>query len=301
MWRQERGGILAFFAVGMTALLAIASLAVDVGQVLVAKQHLSHAADAAALAAVQVLPDDPTLSNSLALDYLNRNGVDLSKATVDVSFSVANDQVQVRITEPQPATFARVVGVSRFYPQANARASIYAVSGVTGAVPLGVEAGAYVLNQVVTLKQSRDNQRGNFHALDLSCPGASCYENDLTNGFPALLRIWNENDVLEDAPDTQPGNMAGPTYRGVKSRLDSDPGATYNNFKKGSRRLLYVPVVETFDLNGKKKAKIIGFAAFWLESVTRQGEVTGRFIQYLTRGEIGTAPDFGLRTIRLEA
>ena len=67
-----------------------------------------------------------------------------------------------------------------------------------------------------------------------------------------------------------------------------------------------MPVVETFDVNGKKSATIKSFAAFFL--VTRPGKggqntvAKGQFIEYVAPGEHGPNPPpetkiYGIRLV----
>ena len=58
-WRMEAGQVFALFALALPVLLGMSALVIDVGTLFVEKRSMQQAADAAALAAVQRLPDGP--------------------------------------------------------------------------------------------------------------------------------------------------------------------------------------------------------------------------------------------------
>jgi Flp pilus assembly protein TadG len=64
--REERGGVLVLVAVLAVAFLAIASFVVDYGRIMNAQKELQAAADAAALAAAQDLPDSSAAGASVS-------------------------------------------------------------------------------------------------------------------------------------------------------------------------------------------------------------------------------------------
>lgn len=75
-WRRlggdERGGSTVLVALGMTAVLGTAALAVDYARGLTARQALSSAADVAALAAASRLPDKAA-ARQTAIEYIEKN------------------------------------------------------------------------------------------------------------------------------------------------------------------------------------------------------------------------------------
>lgn len=102
--------------------------------------------------------------------------------------------------------------------------------------------------------------------------------------------------------DTEPGNMVGATRAGLEYRLQLDPHSTYDNIAYNSSRRLLVPIVETFDVNGRSEIRIVGLAAFFLEGFRGGGEISGRFLQYIAEGEIDETSgesQYGLTGVKL--
>ena len=71
------------------------------------------------------------------------------------------------------------------------------------------------------------------------------------------------------------------------------------------KRVVTTPIVDTWDVNGKKSAKIVGFAAFFILDVPGKGGqqslVHGQFINYVVPGVANGNPPAGpkLYTLRL--
>lgn len=86
---HEKGQAMILFSFMIVVLLICIMLVVDVGFFLHARQKAQQTADAAALAGAQELPDDPDQAEVIALDYVDRNGLDPSK--VEVTFSCTSD------------------------------------------------------------------------------------------------------------------------------------------------------------------------------------------------------------------
>ncbi|MGO4856115.1 pilus assembly protein TadG-related protein [Arthrobacter sp. 2MCAF14] len=70
---RERGASILMFALLVPVLFGSVALAIDFGHLLFERQHLSNALDAAALAGVASLPNDPATAQSAALSYANSN------------------------------------------------------------------------------------------------------------------------------------------------------------------------------------------------------------------------------------
>jgi hypothetical protein len=90
---RERGQTLVLFSFMIAAVLLIGTSVIDVGFFLHARQQAQSTADAAALAGAQELPSDPDAAEAIARDYINRNGLDGSVATI--TFSCTSDTQQV--------------------------------------------------------------------------------------------------------------------------------------------------------------------------------------------------------------
>lgn len=296
--RSEEGGqIIVIVAVSMVALFGVSALAADVGRLFLERQRLTSAADMAAISAAQLLPDQ-VAAEQAARAYLEKNGVDGSAATIVINEE--SKEVGVAVSNTIPMTFARFLGSTEEGTYGDALARLDNLSGVYGASPLGIARADWQVGQQVVLKLSANDGTvapGNYQALALGKSGASMYEYNLMNGFQGWIRM---NEWIQ----TETGNMANPTVRACRYLISLDPYATWETATKSSARLLKIPVLESFEVNGKGEVYVVGFALFFLEDVKEtgsdKGEIYGRFLRGVVEGEAnGAAPDFGLKTVKL--
>lgn len=296
---NKKGSIIVFVALAMTVLLGFAAIVVDVGILYFNRVALSNAADAAALAGVQELPANPRQAEAKAVSYAVKNGVEESRITTALPDS---HSIRVTVSRTVPLGFARVFGIASSDVGASAKARIGAVGAVWGAAPFVVPDQEFVYGESYTLKYGGgEGEHGNFGGLALGGRGAGNYEDNIKHGYQGWLRVgeWQE---------TEPGNMSGPTVRGVEYRISQchhSPPCTFDHCAKDCPRVLLVPVAD-FDpeeLHGRSMVRLVGFAAFFLEGVVGHGnkcEVTGRFIRWAVDGELGGAGDYGVVASRLE-
>jgi hypothetical protein len=101
---------------------------------------------------------------------------------------------------------------------------------------------------------------------------------------------------------TEPGNMAG-MINSLSYYINSID-ETFEDFARDSDRVWTIPIFDSMEVNGRKAVEIVGFAQFFVEEVfKRQGkaEIHGRFIQYVTNGEIDQTVDntgvYGMRLV----
>ena len=108
----EKGQMLVLFVLALGALMGITAMVIDVGMFLHERRSLQSAADAAALAGVQELPESPEAAVSDARDWAERNGFDSSQVSVDINTPYAGNPnaIEVTIEEEMPFLFARVLG-----------------------------------------------------------------------------------------------------------------------------------------------------------------------------------------------
>lgn len=293
---DERGFVIIFMALGITAMVGFAALSLDAGQLFAVRQRLSDVADAAALAGGQLLPKNPAGAKAVALAIAEQNGVDPERVTVE--FAQNNERIIVSIKGDVRGAFGPSVGMtaeSRLGGRAAAQTGI--LGGARGAQPWGIEdpgPSGFSYGQKVQIKLgSGGSKQGNFHALALGGTGAHNYYQNIVNGWAGMMR------VQDDVP-TEPGNMVGPTRQGLKARLDADPFATFEDHRADSPRILLLPVVSPFtDSNGRDLVHVLGFAVFFLEGLQGNDGVVGRFFQRVVDGEMlpfGSAPSYGSTT-----
>lgn len=295
---EESGSLLVVAAFVMTAMIGLAALSADVGRLVVERQRLSTVADAAALSGAQFLPEAPESAVTTARGILQKNGINPLTGTVAISLDQKN--VTVAVSRSVSMSFARIFGAEQVDVGSGARAHTSYLSRYYGAAPLGVPRADWQVGQQVTLKlapQDGTVSPGNYQALALGKSGAASYEQNMMNGYQAWVGV-------DEWLDTETGNMAGPTIRAAKYRIDHDPYATATDYTRQSPRLMVVPVLEDFNVNGKGQVKVVGFATFFLEAALDQGNdrgsIIGRFVRLIVEGEgSDSAPDFGVRVTKL--
>lgn len=281
-WR-ERGSVIAIVAVSAVFILGFFTLSLDAGRTYVLKEQLQTAADAGALAGASLLPGSPSGAVQAAVNTAAANGV----PSQDVTATVLGTQLNVVITEQLPLIFGPLIGLSSAQVSASSGAAIGQLNTFSGLLPLGVEKTTWVTGVTYTLKiGDGSGTNGDFGPVWLGdgSPGASTYESDLANGTQVPIQVGQ-------TISTQPGNMVGPTEQGLSARLaqctaegeseDGSPGAAAVN----SPCLLYLPII-TAPVGGRTTVTVLGFAAFWLQSV-HGGEVTGSFVNAVVNGSIG--------------
>ncbi|WP_319402588.1 pilus assembly protein TadG-related protein [uncultured Anaeromusa sp.] len=292
--REPRGATMVLVAGAIFVLLGITALAVDAGFLYWNKAQVQTAADAAALAGAQELRHSPEAAVSEARAYAALNGKADDVVTPDTS---VENQLTVTVWRMVDLYFANIFGIPQWPVEATATAGLQPAVGVIGIVPFGI-----VLNNnltygtQVTIKYgSGEGYSGNFHALALGGTGASNYQANIEQGYGGVVRIG-------DWIQTETGNMAGPSIKGVSYRVNQDPSSTYLNVQDGSARIIVVPMLTSFEVSGRTDVQVAGFAAFFLEGVGKSGNdnyVIGSFLKFVTPGEGGSNPDWGVYTVKL--
>ncbi len=112
-WRDERGSITAFVAVVATALVLVAGMAYDGGQVIAAHNAARNDAERAARAGAQQIDLDhlratneprldPAAAETAAIQYLERTGATGTATVSDASITVTVTRTQPMLILPGP-------------------------------------------------------------------------------------------------------------------------------------------------------------------------------------------------------
>jgi Flp pilus assembly protein TadG len=110
---DERGIAVVWMAIGLFLMLGVAAVAVDLVHGLLVAQQAQNAADAASLAGVVYLPNDPATASQTALDSATENGFgNGSGTTVTAAQSGTPTRLKVDITRTIPTFFAKAIGFS---------------------------------------------------------------------------------------------------------------------------------------------------------------------------------------------
>jgi Flp pilus assembly protein TadG len=300
---DEKGNILAITAIAMLVFIGFLSLGVDVGTMMIARNQLQTAADAAALAGASGL----TLSQGEAINRAIQFAADntcmnqaVQVSPTDVTFPTIG-RVQVQANQTINLNFAGVIGM----PTANISAVAVAENGTIVETkdikPWAVPKFEWILGDPVVIKSgvigAPATNPGYFYPVDFPplnrgtpIAGAQEYENNIINGSSSEIAI---GDILQ----VEPGNMVGPTQQGVEYLISQDPNVYWNGScvvnsngdpVYSSPRIIKLPLYDRNDPpdSGRNTVEIIGLAAFFIEDVQGR-DVIGRFIEITTNGTLG--------------
>jgi len=303
---DEQGNSLILVTISLTLFLALSAVVVDLGLSMLEQENLQQGLDAAVLAGTRELVENPAEALTVAENYLMKNINTVS--SYQITKNAFGQGLDAKGLQKVNYFFAPIIGFIKGNVGAKSSARVSNISAVQGAAPLAVEEHNFLSDTPYVLRQSPNGFSfsnylgpGNFGAISLGQSGSSTYEENLKYGYSGLLTIGS---IVE----TETGNMAGPTKRGVDyvlSQCDSSPQCTPENFEPGCPRVLLIPVYKDLGYVSSqvKQIEIVGFAAFMVTETSGGGinsEITGYFVKTVTVGiPSDAAPDFGLHTLRL--
>lgn len=282
--------------------------------------QLQKAADAAALAGANYLPDNPAQAIATANQLAQNNGI---KAGEIISTVVAPDNLSVSVSlrRTVPYYLARVLGLTTGNVTTSATAApqfapstvnattpgqvppggdnnggnggtCLAVGGC-GLIPIGLDSNTvYTNGNQVTLQQGQLGP-GNWDLLALGGVGGNNLRTNIANGYDSMVTIG-------DWLTTEPGKKVGPVDQGFQDRIDRantvDPHGTFNAHMVNNPRVLILPVVDWQHPNGRSSVQVTAFASLWLDNYNK-GQVTVHFISQVVANSFGDAhaPFFGSR------
>ena len=295
---NEKGNVSILLVLVITFLLGMTALVVDIGLILVEQQKLSDALDSAALAGSQDLVNNPEKAKTIAIQYASLNGVNNPEVIINEN----TKEITVNGQKYVAFYFAKTFGLDGKTITGTAKAMVKPISSGTGFVPLGVVQHDFQYGKLYKLKYSSlDSENGNFGALALGGTGASIYKDNIMTGYQGELAIGT-------TVKTETGNMSGPTQSGIEYRLSLDSGSylcdSYLTAEKGCNRVIYLPVIDGLNIDGRDEVTIVGFAAFYVENVSGNGNesfIDGRFIESVFPGDWGddTVSDYGVYAAKL--
>ncbi|MFC2947310.1 pilus assembly protein TadG-related protein [Virgibacillus sediminis] len=293
--KTEDGSVIVLVAVAMAGLLMMVGIVIDGGNLYVSKSHLQKTANAAALSGAQEIVNDRTAVETVVDDILASHNEQASLSALESS---KESGIRVALKKDVPLFFATLFGIESLPINVEAKAGLDPVGEARGAVPLGIhEQVELVYGDIYELKvDAGDSQNGHFGILALQGPGAKNYEETLKSGFDEALQVG-------DVVNTQTGNIAGPTMRGVNHRIDTSPNDTVDYIPRDSNRIMLVLVYNT-DGVSQGSVRITGFAYFYLEERMGNNDdsIRGTFMEYAGPGMAGekTPYDRGAYMIKLE-
>ncbi|HEY3215244.1 MAG TPA: pilus assembly protein TadG-related protein [Candidatus Eisenbacteria bacterium] len=300
--------VIIYFAFFLLFLLGFLALGLDMAKLMATRTQLQNAADAAALAGASAIdletgaidPDTAIVraQETAALNKAYRDGAEpVTLLVQDIEFPTP---LQVKVTvRRSPATggsmvthLAQVIGIKNLEISAQATAEADTTAQVCdGLVPMApVEppnSGWFDpdCSQTYDLKVgSGQGEQGNYELLDYPpCNEGPCAG---LNGGAAIRCIAEHGygcclDESQEFTLTEPGNKVGPFRQGMQARFDADTdqrqGICYIEYAGNGNRVVRLPVIESFDVNGKKYVRIVRFSAFFIKyrpagNATLQGQ-----------------------------
>jgi Putative Flp pilus-assembly TadE/G-like len=294
-------------------LIGIAALVIDGGSWFRTQRHLQTAADAAALAGAQDLPNTGTAS-ATAVTYAqdNYNGV----PTPTITFPSAppcgpSACIDVAAHTTAPGIFARIYGsvFNNVNVTAHARAGVFVPGELKNVAPIAVRntvaciaLSCFGQTKTVTFDESNVSS-STIGLIDLTCHSTASTACGVNAGVGAQeLKEW----IVNGYPDELPANQ----WYGVKT--GENIGPIKQGFTERAGTPLFFPVFDTVANSGPNYYfHIIGWSAFvvhtgpddivWTPSTK---SLTGHFVTFiatdLAAGDpITGANDFGVHVIAL--
>jgi Flp pilus assembly protein TadG len=278
------GQVAVLYAGIAAVLIGAIALCADVSVMYVNWEQLQKAADAAALAGANYLPQDPAAAQTTATTYAQNNGIQ-SGEIAGTSVSADQLSITVNLTRTVPSSFALALGMT------NALINVKGTAGIEqngadgrGLIPLGLSCpggsdtgncnGDYVVGTTYALKQDQSSTSlsGNWGALALGGNGAAVYKKNIESGYTGSI-------AAGDLVASEPGNIVGPTGQAIGDRVTLgaavDPsiaagsappsGAALSSYEYDPR-LVVLPMVDykSSSKGGKASVPVVQFAQMWL-------------------------------------
>lgn len=307
--RREQGQAAALTVLFMTVLLVSAAAVIDVGSWMREDRDTQRAADAAALAGAQALPEDQGAALALAVDYGTKNGGGV--AAGDVSFETTvlpGDTISVDVDRTADSFFAKIVGFDSVEVGSTAKARAGVPSAAQYVAPIVVNInhpqvscrgrGVPCFNEDAELTlddlhgPGSGNAAGAFGLLNLhgggqdGSPGADELSSWMATGF---------NGVME------PG-----VYRSAPSALfNSSQMTDALNLRSGTEVLFPIYDPPILGSGSNARYNILGWIGFHIEDFDNRGSngfLNGYFTRVVWKGVLSntqTTPNFGVRTVAL--
>jgi hypothetical protein len=227
---DQPGQALIMVGIMMLVLIGFVALATDTGIIWMNRRSLQNAADAAALAGVQNLPNDAVTAESIACDYADNNVVSGMMGKSGDCGSLADvviSENSQRITVTTYKEINPIFGIALGFPSVEIGASATAVVGSLGAncpfpifqtpemLPGGSPENMQFYTETALHLSGSDNQSGNFLTVDVG------------SGANAVLDAMVNNNCgapIGPTASTEPGGKIGKVIDGFEWRIHCASG-----------------------------------------------------------------------------
>jgi Flp pilus assembly protein TadG len=305
--RCDSGQAFVFIAFTLMVLVGMAALVIDGGSWYRADRHAQTAADAAALAGAQELPDRWDAEDS-AKEYWSKNP-DVSTSDDTLNFPDPAEpeyQITVKVTRKANGVFAKVLGIDSVTVGAQAQARVSVPLEMKNIAPIAIKDTAACFlsepscfDQTVTIDLDDSQISSSLDGwINLDCHSPSfgvCGDGGTGGGE---LKDWIDEGYTSALPANQWYGVKHGGTNGVKITLEANAG-----------EILFIPVWDQESLD-PPSFHIVGWAAFVIDSggVDFQGQSkkhTGHIETFIATDLAGggTIPDpdldFGVHVITL--
>ena len=290
--RRETGSTLVLLSIFIVALFAFAALSIDVANVLHQQRNAQAGTDAAAFAATLLLTNVPPAANAAIIkaaeDIAVANKVTVGEiqasnaGTIQVGrwdgtnfVAGASNVNAVRVPAKRnvPLVFGKVVGADAMNPATYSIAALDVLGCLTNVIPFGVTEAELIAAGVDT--------ESVYELNDLAVGSGKQGKLDLANRYQNT-GSWVSDMVTDGFPgQTCVGPI--PTITG-----NAQVAQTFNTI---AGRTFSMPVVNEFDLTGKKPAFIVGFITVKLLDSSGTGSKWTAHVQFKSR--LGSGPGGG--------
>jgi len=303
--RNERGSVLVLACIGLTAVLGMVALAIDIAVLSSARGQAQHAADAAALAGASAFVDESPGSavqdaRGRAAGIAQANTIQhrpVTAAEVDVAVEPGQGRVRVTVARPAvPTHFAKALGVRSVRVGASASARASEVPHASCVKPFTLPdpgGGQFRTGDALILKgMTASGEALPWDLGSLTWEGpcdasmathtGPAYKSNICNCNLATIDIARRYSLISGAS----GNLRPHTEEGVRQLILQDPGAVwsvprrevtgsaYANWRK-SPRVVLVPLHDPGDVT--HTVRFTRFIRVFVEG-SESGTVYGRYV-----------------------
>lgn len=301
--RNESGQAMLFVVFAILGLVAITSLVIDGGSWFRTQRQVQTAADAAALAGAQDIPNQTNARNT-AINYAQQNVSGIAAPTVTFPSAA---EIDVVAAKPVSGIFLPALNATA---RAHARAQVSVPGALNNVAPIAVKntvacavtnPGCYGQTVTVSFDESQVttstigliNVKCNSDS-EFTCDGGQTGGSELKDEIECTP-CWSSPLPANKWYGVKTGETVGPVRQGLQDAADR-------------AQILFFPVFDQVGNSGRA-FHIIGWAAFVIDrtgvvwtSQTRQ--LTGHFVTYIATDLAAGDPitggtDFGVHVITL--
>jgi hypothetical protein len=334
---EQRGQVAVIVALIIISLLGMTALVIDVGSLYQKKGFFQTVADAAALAGAQELPESPEGAFASAVDYADRNNVDItyiydgwdySSEEIEISSTYSpDDTITVTLANREaPLYFAKIFGKDTVPISAGAKAmagspvELYYAVPWAAVIPDGENWESW-LERVAGMDMVIERYSEDFYVWgdEEHNPNVEwghwkdVYGEWIKNGYPGPLSA-GDSIFIKEIDDVKVLNetvSATGDRLGGWNNLDTFEYLTYNDYgviklARNDTQFVIIPLIYNNPVPPLQETEIIAFAPFIILDQKDHGskaKIIGRFIHQALivseSEEIGPAREVGFKVIRL--